>query len=359
MSKVQKKIGILPNSVDFSHPQDRRRYVPFLSRFGCEYDTAIFDNSYDILYMSLSCDLNMWANYRKKNPNTRIIFDLSDNYLTAGAFQSFIRSVGHYISGRTKTLMFDYRASIQNILDIADIICVGSVEQKSFIENRTSGKIIITRDSFEEFDKPRVIKCNCDVKSGEVNICWEGFPHSIIPTIRFIKEFLNEIAESMGVVINIYFITDRKSCKYFGKYMCEELDVILNREFRSNRKINAFLLDWSIENMLFATMKCDFSIIPVSDDKFARSKPENKLLLYWYLGLPVITSNIPSYSRLADQFGLSKFCCSSINDWISAAKCLICKPEEYIKSSDKIYLYINDNLLTDSIDRNMREVFGI
>ena len=44
------------------------------------------------------------------------------------------------------------------------------------------------------------------------------------------------------------------------------------------------------------------SIIPIdSVDKFATLKSENKLLSMWSLGLPVLFSCIPSYSRVATE----------------------------------------------------------
>lgn len=359
MNKIKKKIGILPNSVDFSHPQDRRRYVPFLTRLGSDYEIAEYDKSYDILYLSLSCDLNMWAHYRRMNEETRIIFDLSDNYLKGGPVQSLIRSVGHYVTGRTDSFKLDYRVTIKNILNVADVICVGSVEQKTFIENYTNGEVLVVRDSFEEFGNPSMIHSNYHASSNEINICWEGFSHSITPTIKFIKDFVSQLERSFGKVINIYFITDRKSCKYFGRYLCEDLESILEREFRLTSKVNAVFLDWSVKNMIFVANNCHFSIIPICGNEIARSKPENKLLLFWYLGLPVIASNIPSYSRVYKQFGLSKFCCSTMEEWVRAASYIIGDTQEYMKSSEDIYHFINDNLSTAAIDQQMKIVFGL
>ena len=54
-----KIVGFLPNSADFSHPQDRRRYMPFLKDLGIKAETAIFTKHYDVLYVSLNCDLNL------------------------------------------------------------------------------------------------------------------------------------------------------------------------------------------------------------------------------------------------------------------------------------------------------------
>ena len=71
MDKI--KVGFLPNSEDFSHPQDRRRYVPFVSKLGIILEIAQFAEHYDILYISLNCDLNKWAKYKKHHAPKTVI----------------------------------------------------------------------------------------------------------------------------------------------------------------------------------------------------------------------------------------------------------------------------------------------
>ena len=44
------KLGIIPNSMDFSHPQDRRRYVKYIVEKGVNFEIAHFGSFYDVLY---------------------------------------------------------------------------------------------------------------------------------------------------------------------------------------------------------------------------------------------------------------------------------------------------------------------
>lgn len=54
--------------------------------------------------------------------------------------------------------------------------------------------------------------------------------------------------------------------------------------------------------------ECDFGVIPIlENDEFARLKPENKLLIYWRLGLQTLFSDTPSYVRLADEVGVPEY----------------------------------------------------
>ena len=69
------KLGIIPNSMDFSHPQDRRRYVKYIVEKGVNFEIAHFGSFYDVLYISLNCDINLWSqnfsieNFKKKFSN--------------------------------------------------------------------------------------------------------------------------------------------------------------------------------------------------------------------------------------------------------------------------------------------------
>jgi hypothetical protein len=45
------------------------------------------------------------------------------------------------------------------------------------------------------------------------------------------------------------------------------------------------------------------------------NKPENKLLLLWELGIPVITSATPAYKRVMDMAGIHAYC-DSESVWV-------------------------------------------
>jgi hypothetical protein len=60
-------VGCIPNSPDFRHPADRRRYLFYFERNGIGYETAEFEKRYESVYISLSADLNLWCNYKKRH----------------------------------------------------------------------------------------------------------------------------------------------------------------------------------------------------------------------------------------------------------------------------------------------------
>ena len=61
--------------------------------------------------------------------------------------------------------------------------------------------------------------------------------------------------------------------------------------------------------------KSRVGVIPLNlEDQFIAAKPENKLVLMWLLGLPVLCSPTESYSLLAAETGVD-FLCKSEEEW--------------------------------------------
>ena len=64
---------------------------------------------------------------------------------------------------------------------------------------------------------------------------------------------------------------------------------------------------------------CDLGVIPIDlADPFVTGKPENKLLVQWRMGLPVITSATPAYRRAMNEVGTPELTCQNKSQWIAA-----------------------------------------
>jgi glycosyltransferase involved in cell wall biosynthesis len=51
-------------------------------------------------------------------------------------------------------------------------------------------------------------------------------------------------------------------------------------------------------------------------DPFAAGKPENKLLLFWRLGMPVVASATPAYKRAMLLADVDMYCSTS-DEWVT------------------------------------------
>jgi hypothetical protein len=97
---------------------------------------------------------------------------------------------------------------------------------------------------------------------------------------------------------------------------------------------NIHIHPWSQEKVSEVAAKCDFGVIPIlENDRFARLKPENKLLIYWRLGLQTLFSDTPSYVRLANDLGVPEYSVKS-GGWA-----------EKLDEISKAPRYLNENIL--------------
>ncbi len=66
---------------------------------------------------------------------------------------------------------------------------------------------------------------------------------------------------------------------------------------------------WSEETLSAIATACDLAVIPLPLDRpLERGKPESKLVSFWRMGLPVVTSSTPSYVRAMAGAGQDLHC---------------------------------------------------
>ena len=141
------KIGVIPNSEDFSHPADRRRYVNYLSKKSINYELADFNQYYDFVYVSISGNLDLWSRYKAKFKNYAskpvVIFDLSDDILSANALNDFLRAILYIFLGRNPRLYLSYKKIVKKMIVSADLILCGSEEQKNKLDQLHSNVMVM------------------------------------------------------------------------------------------------------------------------------------------------------------------------------------------------------------------------
>jgi hypothetical protein len=287
--------------------------MPFLKDLGIKAETAIFTKHYDVLYVSLNCDLNLWSTYKSYHApkKTKIILDLSDNYLADSYINSAIRSIAHFLFRRTKSLILDYRHTIQKMLQVSDLVTVGSLEQQSEISYYHSN-VVVVRDFFDE-DICTDPLCKSGELDSSVNILWEGFSHGSLPIFNRFKNIVSTYDSSFGN-INLHVVTDSKICSLMGRFFCAGTEKTLKKLFK-NTIVTVKFYEWTMENLNVASSQCNFAMILIPDVPFMRSKPENKLLLCWSLGLPALASDTPSYNRVMRDSGNSDSALSTDDEW--------------------------------------------
>ena len=353
---LPKLVGCLPSSPDYKHAADRRKFIPYFARRQISYEIADFTKFYEAVYVSLSADLNKWCQYKalktNKENSPRVIFDLSDSYMSASPVIDRFRSIFHLISGHTSRLSLSYRGTLKKMISASDVVICGSMEQKEllgcFHEN-----VVIIRDYFDK--DIRTQKTSYKLASaGELHILWEGLSHGNIKIFQLLQSLLENLQDRK---IHLHIVTDPIYCSIGTKYICKPTYSVLAEVFKES-DITFHLYAWNDATFSSIAAACDFALIPIPDDPVMWAKPENKLLLLWSVGVPVIVSRTPSYARVMKAIGAEGLACLTPEDWRRAIVNLISSDEwrtEHMKSvntylaknrSDEVHLETWDSVFS-------------
>jgi glycosyltransferase involved in cell wall biosynthesis len=128
-------------------------------------------------------------------------------------------------------------------------------------------------------------------------LVWEGLPHTL-GSLTMIQPVIERLSQKHPIELHV--ITDREHYRYLSQFYKVNTLQKLHKIFPK-----AYFHDWTAANFAQIACECDLAVIPLQlNDPFASGKPENKLLLFWRMGIPVITSATPAYQRAMRNAGL-------------------------------------------------------
>jgi hypothetical protein len=349
------KIGIVPNSEDFSHPADRRRYVHYFSKLGISYEKAEFEKDYDYLYVSISGNLAKWAKYKNRYKKTKIkpkiIFDLSDDLLSERGLKDFLRAVLYFFRGKNPNFLVSYKEVIKDMISASDQLICGSEEQKNHLLSYHNN-IVVMRESVSQeiFFKKNTYKL---IRDNQVHIFWEGLSHGNVKCFEILKEILNY---SLGLKIHLHIVTDSKYCKISSKFDCTSTYKLLSDIFKGT-EIDFHLYDWNEATFSAICASCDIALIPIPNDPVMLAKPENKLLLMWEIGIPVITTATKSYCRVMKAANLD-FTGNDIKELRMKILSLLSSEAMRVQYMDNASRYLQDNCSEYYVQNLWNEIFA-
>jgi glycosyltransferase involved in cell wall biosynthesis len=307
------RIGYVSHSSDFSSPTDRRRFVHYAKNRGINFEIAKPENEYDIVYVTHgTSDITLWSKYDKSK--AIVIYEIIDSYLaTPGlSFLGLFRGVMKYLSGQHKYCVFNYKKSVELMCKRADVVVCSSKEQKDSIR-RYCDNVYIILDVKTMYCNYKKVE-QSQPTSSVLNIAWEGLPHNI-KSFAVIREALSILSKQYQ--INLHLITALKYKKYMNKYVTKHTINEVKKYIDIN---NVYLYQWNELTVSHIASACDFAVIPInSNDPMDNGKPEDKLLIFWLMGLPTVVSETPAHLRAMSDAGLS-MSCGSTNDWVSAIR---------------------------------------
>ncbi len=297
------KIGYRPYHPSMSVPGDRRRFVFYAKQRNIGFEPASPKKEYDIVYLTAGCDLTAWLRYKKKHPGTKIIYELIDSYIQED-FNLFglLRGPVRFLTGKESGLHFNYARMIRRMIRAADAIVCSTPKQKE-VMLPWNKNIHISLDYFED---DIIEKKNNYHVNGKIKAVWEGQAYTVSNLLS-----INDVLEKFGDQLELHVITDPVA-RYPLKIFNKKTDSILKK-----LKCRWEFHPWDKKSFSHIISQADLALIPIErSDKLMWYKPENKLLLLWQAGIPVLTTATPAYTRVMQQAGIP-MTCDTPEDWVN------------------------------------------
>ncbi len=308
------RIGLVPFSKSRVHPFDLRNFIYYARKRGIKFENAEPESEYDVVVLPPLADLSVWSRYPKGR--AKLIFLCVDSYLAASRFdiKEAFRGIAKYIGGEHKHLRLSYAGALKDMCRRADAVVCSTLEQQKDILQYCSNVHIILESHFKVV---REVKTDYAI-GNRVNLVWEGRPENMHGLAQ-IKGALRDLRRQYPIALHV--ITDLVYKKYMNKIgttsIVEEIQRIFGEDYHpytvgGNNSL-VYLYQWNLEMLSRIVTGCDIAVIPLDmRDSFTNltlpGKPENKLLLFWRMGMPTITSSTPAYARAMEKCGLQLHC---------------------------------------------------
>ena len=312
--KELNKIGLVPLTNDLNSPGDRRRFAYFLQNKKIPF--KVLDNiaSHKIVFLTQQADITQWI----KEKYSYIIYDLTDSYLSISKtnVKGWFRSVAKYFFRQHKKLYFNYWSLLGKMCKRANLVICSTIEQKKLIQKYNKNVEVIL--DLKDTTVRSLHKKKYKQTSNTFQIVWEGLPQNAY-LLKTVSSVLIKLSKKYKINVNI--ITDLKYKGYLNQFYEIQTYKQVDKIFKKNKIFT--LHKWNLKNYYKIILKNDLAIIPTDlKDNFIAGKPENKLLLFWRLGLPVITSASNAYYRTMKNAKLTNYCFDD-DDWYSQIEKLI------------------------------------
>lgn len=299
------KIGYASYSADFSHPADRRRLAYWARKRGHDLTHEI-NNTNDVNVLTNRAD---FIGLQRKSTQAPVIFDMVDGYLGPEVhWKDWGRGVFKIATNQLSGSMKPYRQLIIEACVSANAVLCETPEQKLTITPFCNNVHSIL-DFHEEF--PWVVPTKSDLLKVESKLIWEGFPFTIKGLLLLEKTFL-ESDRKIGLSMEV--ITDLEYPKYLGEFIKRPTSNLLG-QIPNLLGERLQLIEWNIPNLISAARRASIAVLPLDPRGSLNAlKAENRLLIFWRLGLPVLTSPSLAYNRVMEKVGIQGICFSE-SDW--------------------------------------------
>ena len=289
---------------------------------------------HDVVVISERADIGSWS---RKDFGPPRIFDLIDGYLEPLSMgNDLLRGYAKFATGQTTGSIRRFSKHIEKLCTSVQGVICSTPEQRSSVL-RFNSNVHPILDSHDEFPllSPRISPRTKKV----VALFWEGLPFTLY-NLSIIENTLKDIDSGTSVTLSV--VTDSKYPKYVGKYLTRDTSRYIQKTF-PNMSSKISLIPWSPSGVKNSAVTSDLGILPISiSEPMNNYKAENRLLIMWRLGLPVLASPTKAYSRVFNSISSDGICVDPQN-WVSQIEGFAKDQEPFIDQIKRGQEYLSEH----------------
>ena len=326
-------------SSDYSAPGDRRRFAGYALRNEIQLVSTSHKGA-DAVVLTLGADISQWKILKEKHGF--LILDIVDAYLDESFFspKRIFRGMYKSLNGTFSSFNMSYQKLLRDLIRGADVVVCASEEQRTKLLELNSNVYALV----DCFDELLAEKSEYPTNPHINKLIWEGYPdnlrHLEIMQLKN-QNYRFEIVSLPRIQRALYLKRSTDTSAYLRRF-----------------GMSFHLVHWTIENLKLSANSNAIAVIPI-DSKLpmAWNKSENKLLGMWSLGIPVLMSPTPSYSRVANEAGLEP-CLVDDRDWNTEINSLLNDPMRAHAIVHKGYSYARKNSSSITLDPKWMNVLN-
>jgi len=298
------RIGYVPYTRDLRYAGDRRRFCYYASKRNIPFELAKPSEMYDIVVVTERGDLSTWTAYRRGS--AKVVYSLINRYLAVPRWdpKGLLRGVAKFVTREARHLQLNYWRAMEAMCERADaVVCTTQEQRQDILPYCQNVHVVLDIHS----DDVHAVKTR--YASGDTfNFGWEGLAENIEPFLT-IREVLTRLQQKRRIALHL--VTELRYGRFMRKYWQSDTA-------RLTAKLPAptYLYQWHPDTCSAVIAACDMALIPIALDKpVDAGKPENKLLLFWRMGVPTVASATPAYARAMRQADLP-MACGTQDEWL-------------------------------------------
>jgi hypothetical protein len=301
------RIGYVPCSPSFQAPGDRRRFCYYASKRNLRFELARPAGTYDVVILTQAADISMWVRHPRKR--SRIVFDFIDSYLSIPGcdVKGLFRGLAKFAVGQNRRLLLNYRVGLERMCRRADAVICSTPDQRQNILPFCPNVYPILDFHGSVTGAPKL-----DYATGGVfHFVWEGLPRSLSHLLE-IKGALQELQKTRHFAIHA--ITDLE----YGRYLNGRVGKRVTLNDAHKIWPGMYLYAWDERTFSAIARNCDLALIPIPlQDPLSAGKPENRLLLFWRMGIPALVSSTTAHRNAMADSGIN-MACANQQHWVAA-----------------------------------------